>query len=190
MGEPFTRCRLAAARAVIDWTDGYGSLVDPDTGGFRRVEFFDYSAGDQKPVPKEGGSWRPRLSDLPCLSVEPAPSSPDWTLNQMAEDKYMLAYRIWTQRHLLWQGERLTRRLITALWQCCPSGSTVPYIKTAIAQGGSGHYPIFGGQFSNEKTRCSGDGGHARVWTLMIGLRVAFNPLSTALKAVNDGQPI
>lgn len=187
MGEPFTRSRLCAARAVLDWIDGYGSLVDPDTGGFRRVEFFDYETGDQKPVQKES-NWRPRFSDLPCLSVEPAPSGPQWTLNQQAEDRYVLAFRIWTRRNLLWQGERLTRRLLTALWQCCPSGSTVPYIKTAIAQGGSGHYPGFGGSFSNEKTKCS-DGGHARVWTLPIFLRVAFNPMSTALAAVNDDEP-
>jgi len=189
MGEPFTRARLAACRCVLDWTDGYGSLVDPNAGGFRRTEFFDFDAGDQKPQQADLGSWRPRLSDLPCLSVEPMPSTPNWQLNTQARTDYILAWRIWTARHLLWQGERLFRRSMTALWQCKPANPAdgiVPLIKDDRV---TGRWPKFAGPLMVEKTRCAGGAGHARVWTFPLSLEVNFTPTATNYLTVEDPEP-
>lgn len=179
--EPFTRARLSALIAVANWVDGYGALNAADAGGFRRMEFWDYQTTDEKPPVDD---WRPKIADLPCLSVEPMATELAWEANTLTRAQYPLEFRIYTPRHRPWQGERLMRRVVTALFQSKETGETVAYVKTV-----TGQYPKYAGTISNGKVRLAANGGHARLWIVPMSLTVNFTPTSSAYASNADATP-
>jgi hypothetical protein len=155
-----TRARQSVWDAIENWP----TLA----GEFKRTWKFDDPGGvAAEPVPTMG--------ELPALAIYPSePTASDWIVNQAQLVPYKLRAQLWTRHWRLETGERLWQEITQALFRCAAPGQPSYVLR------GTGYNGIDLGPLSARRARLADNGPHCTVWEWTIGLRIAWNPGSSA----------
>jgi len=114
-------------QAAWDAVDNWPALADPLFT--LKIKFNE----DDVDSPDE---IEPSMSDLPCITIQPAGLDPQNYLTQTENWPFVLAVKVWTPGWKLEQPLDIYEQLTKAFRQSHPIGDAVPYLKRA-----TGLYP-------------------------------------------------
>ncbi len=120
------------------------------------------------------GDAEPSISDFPCLAIDLVSVGPKPFTTQLQQWDVVFAVQIWTQDWNYDPALELIDKVIAAIHKCCPTGSTVPYIKTATGFYIDSPIPIDFKRVSLQDA--DGGGTLATMTTLKPTLRINRNP--------------